>query len=266
MIVLDKVFRQKDSGFLRLLNELRRGIVSPETNITLQRKVQENKNKEREVKSSGFMKSSVMGAVAAAGGGGGGGEGKEEMVVRPTKLYAINRSETALLCPTLPHNTLTHPTLLCSALLCPTLHCLSLLYPAKSLTHISSYSSSSSSNRDVDSYNASELSRLSGESTFTFTARDDGIEQYLRQLTAGIKAPKDLELRVGAQVSALPFLSIPFFLSFFLSFYFSPSYRSLLLLRIHSSPPFCCSLSYAYVLTIRITSPPLLSSPYRSCY
>jgi hypothetical protein len=97
MIVLDKVFRQKDSGFLRLLNELRRGIVSPETNITLQRKVQENKNRESEVKSSGFMKSSVMGAVAV----GGAGEGKEEMVVRPTKLYAINRSETTLLCPVL---------------------------------------------------------------------------------------------------------------------------------------------------------------------
>jgi hypothetical protein len=212
MIVLDKVFRQKDSGFLRLLNELRRGIVSSETNITLQRKVQENKNKEREVKSSGFMKSSVMGAVAA--GGGGGGEGKEEMVVRPTKLYAINRSETTLLCPTLPHYTLTHPTLLCSTLLCPTLPCTSLLYPATSLTYISSSSysySSSFSNRDVDSYNASELSRLSGESTFTFTARDDGIEQYLRQLTAGIKAPKDLELRVGAQVSALPSLALPCF-------------------------------------------------------
>jgi hypothetical protein len=52
----------------------------------------------------------------------------------------------------------------------------------------------------VDSYNDSELSRLSEESTFIYTARDEGIEQYLRQLTAGIKAPKELELRVGAQV------------------------------------------------------------------
>ena len=55
--------------------------------------------------------------------------------------------------------------------------------------------------RDVDSYNASELCRLSEEASYTFTARDEGIEQYLRQLTQGLKAPKELELRVGAQVS-----------------------------------------------------------------
>ena len=39
MIVLDKVFRQKDSVFLRLLNELRRGVVSNNTNMILQHQV-----------------------------------------------------------------------------------------------------------------------------------------------------------------------------------------------------------------------------------
>ena len=39
MIVLDKVFRQKDSNFLRILNELRRGVVSRETDAVLQAKV-----------------------------------------------------------------------------------------------------------------------------------------------------------------------------------------------------------------------------------
>lgn len=95
MIVLDKVFRQKDSGFLRLLNELRRGIVSQDTITTLKRKVEDNKVKEKALKSSGFVKSSVLGAVTTGTGtgtgGGGEGEGKEEMIVRPTKLYATNR-------------------------------------------------------------------------------------------------------------------------------------------------------------------------------
>ena len=45
MIVLDKVFRQKDSHFLRLLNELRRGIVSKATNEILNKKVSENNQK-----------------------------------------------------------------------------------------------------------------------------------------------------------------------------------------------------------------------------
>ena len=102
MIVLDKVFRQKDSGFLRLLNELRRGIVSQETITTLKRKVEDNKEKERAMKSSGFMKSSVLSAVITGTGTGGGvgGDGKEEMIVRPTKLYATNRLQANL--PTFP--------------------------------------------------------------------------------------------------------------------------------------------------------------------
>jgi len=41
MMVLDKVFRQKDPRFLRVLNELRRGIVSPTTDALLQTKVRE---------------------------------------------------------------------------------------------------------------------------------------------------------------------------------------------------------------------------------
>jgi ATP-dependent DNA helicase PIF1 len=41
MIVLDKVFRQKDSGFLRMLNELRRGVVGKYTQSELNKKVAE---------------------------------------------------------------------------------------------------------------------------------------------------------------------------------------------------------------------------------
>ena len=110
MIVLDKVFRQKDSGFLRLLNELRRGIVSQETITILKRKVEDNKEKEKAMKSSGFIKSSVLSAVTTGtgtGGGGGGGDGKEEIIVRPTKLYATNRLQANL--PSLSSSSLSFP-------------------------------------------------------------------------------------------------------------------------------------------------------------
>ena len=42
-IVLDKIFRQKDSHFLRMLNEIREGRVSDETDRSLQAKVRETK-------------------------------------------------------------------------------------------------------------------------------------------------------------------------------------------------------------------------------
>ena len=88
MIVLDKVFRQKDSSFLRLLNELRRGIVSPTTNQTLSWKVQENRNKNADKQSSGFQKSSLVSEAARQGQG---LDEADEVAVRPTKLYATNR-------------------------------------------------------------------------------------------------------------------------------------------------------------------------------
>ena len=44
MMVLDKVFRQRDPRFLRVLNELRRGVVSPATEELLQSKVRDASN------------------------------------------------------------------------------------------------------------------------------------------------------------------------------------------------------------------------------
>ena len=89
MIVLDKVFRQKDSSFLRLLNELRRGIVSPTTLQILNQKVQENKQKVAFKKASSLYRDDQK-AKQGPGQGKGTKDG-EEMEVRPTKLYATNR-------------------------------------------------------------------------------------------------------------------------------------------------------------------------------
>ena len=175
MIVLDKVFRQKDSDFLRLLNELRRGIVSKSTNEILMRKVDENNRKlamiERKFREAEFLSrqkgfsrekevKEIKEVVVVKEGNEGkegkegkeGNEGKDGETegtissVQPTKLYATNR--------------------------------------------------------DVDSYNQSELNKLSTENgVVNYKAVDVGVEQYLRQLVAGIKAPSLLELRVGAQVN-----------------------------------------------------------------
>ena len=166
MIVLDKVFRQKDSDFLRLLNELRRGIVSKSTNEILMRKVDENNKKlamiERKFREAEFLSRQKgfsrekevkeIKEVVVVKEGNEGKEGKDGETegtissVQPTKLYATNR--------------------------------------------------------DVDSYNQSELNKLSTENgVVNYKAVDVGVEQYLRQLVAGIKAPSLLELRVGAQVN-----------------------------------------------------------------
>ena len=166
MIVLDKVFRQKDSDFLRLLNELRRGIVSKSTNEILMRKVDENNRKlamiERKFREAEFLSRQKgfsrekevkeIKEVVVVKEGNEGKEGKDGETegtissVQPTKLYATNR--------------------------------------------------------DVDSYNQSELNKLSTENgVVNYKAVDVGVEQYLRQLVAGIKAPSLLELRVGAQVN-----------------------------------------------------------------
>ena len=61
-----------------------------------------------------------------------------------------------------------------------------------------------STNRDVDSFNASEMTKLAqadqeGE-VFRYEAIDEGTEPFLNQLRQGTKAPALLELRVGAQV------------------------------------------------------------------
>jgi hypothetical protein len=91
MIVLDKVFRQKDSSFLRLLNELRRGIVSHTTQQILNQKVQENKQKVAFKKASSLHRDDQKAKQGIVLGQGNGTKDGEEMEVRPTKLYATNR-------------------------------------------------------------------------------------------------------------------------------------------------------------------------------
>ena len=54
MIVLDKVFRQKDSAFLRMLNELRRGHVSSSTEKVLLAKVAQSKQERLDRERSGM--------------------------------------------------------------------------------------------------------------------------------------------------------------------------------------------------------------------
>ena len=66
-----------------------------------------------------------------------------------------------------------------------------------------------STNKDVDAYNQSELTKLAvrnedieknGIQYYTFIARDAGTEPFLSALRSGTKAPQQLELKVGAQV------------------------------------------------------------------
>ena len=145
MIVLDKVFRQKDSSFLRLLNELRRGIVSKSTNTILNQKVNENNQKLAKINKKKLDRNNHKKDEKDNDNVSSGENDEKESLVQPTKLYATNK--------------------------------------------------------DVDSYNLSELNKLSKEKGFVnYLAVDVGIEQYLRQLVAGIKAPALLELRIGAQV------------------------------------------------------------------
>lgn len=64
VVVLDKVFRQKEPLFTNILNELRRGYVSATTKTILMRKVEEAKTRINSNSSS-----------SSKGGGGGGGGG-----------------------------------------------------------------------------------------------------------------------------------------------------------------------------------------------
>lgn len=116
VIVLDKVFRQKDPQFLNLLNQIRVGTASTATSQLLSRRVLG--------KNPSLLHDS---------------EGR----IQTTKLYSLNR--------------------------------------------------------DVDSYNKCQISSLEGES-ITYSAIDKGEDRYISQLCQGLKAPQELELRIGAQV------------------------------------------------------------------
>lgn len=154
LIVLETVYRQRDDQvFLKLLNDLRVGYVSPAANQLLMNKVRECQAAEAaaaaaEAEGAGLMSSLSRHAVA----------------VRPTKLF--------------------------------------------------------STNKDVDEYNLAEFQRLmdawpskegekrrSEHEQFNFQAVDDGLAAYQQQLNAGTKAPKLLQLRVGAQVMLVKNLS-----------------------------------------------------------
>jgi hypothetical protein len=172
MILLEKVFRQQnDSVFLNILNDLRRGVVTPQAQKVLGGKVQQSYLKDREAaKAEGSAGSAGSAGGAAAEGNGvkqedtaEGGNNKAGagfkkgfkipkavvVAVRPTKLF--------------------------------------------------------STNKDVDSFNATELAKLAQEDPigdcYRYDAIDEGREPYLNQLRQGTKAPAVLELRVGAQVS-----------------------------------------------------------------
>lgn len=135
MIVLDKVFRQKEQAFLDMLNELRRGYVSEDTNRILLNKVKQTAEDERKSQ----MKKNESNSV-------------NESEIVPTKLFPTNK--------------------------------------------------------DVDSINQTELNRLPGECEPVYERHIEGTDKYKKQLEAGMKAPRELFLKIGAQVMLLRNLSV----------------------------------------------------------
>lgn len=68
-----------------------------------------------------------------------------------------------------------------------------------------------STNKDVDTYNATELAKLAAADEIgdvqRYEAIDEGKDPFLNQLRQGTKAPAVLELRIGAQVRTLVYCS-----------------------------------------------------------
>lgn len=82
MIVLDKVFRQQDDSiFLNILNELRKGVVSYQTNQLLIRKVQE----------ANYQDQAKPFDTTAAKKDGTKEDDRKTPIVRPTKLFSTNQ-------------------------------------------------------------------------------------------------------------------------------------------------------------------------------
>lgn len=75
MIVLDKVFRQKDNEFVRLLNELRRGEVSSTTNSIILKKIEQQK-KSNENNNNIYNNTEML---------------KHDDNIVPTKLFSTNK-------------------------------------------------------------------------------------------------------------------------------------------------------------------------------
>lgn len=165
MIFLHKGFRQNDSVFLRVLNELRRGIVSSKTDQILTQKVTEYQRQMYEKrKRISEAAESAMAAVASA-------------AVTTSSFTTTSTAKTV----TPLHNKKQS------------------INAKKEVSKEVVATKLYSTNRNVDEYNDAELRKLNTKS-YVFQCVDEGADQYLKQLRAGMKAVETLELKVGAQV------------------------------------------------------------------
>ena len=158
MIFLHKGFRQNDSVFLRVLNELRRGVVSSKTDQILTQKVNEFRRDQYE------------------------------------KIKLQNDARIAAAVSTAPPPTTSTST----GTVTPLHNKVKTKEVSKEVVATKLYST----NKNVDEYNDSELRKLSTKS-YIFNSVDEGGEQFIKQLRAGMKAVETLELKVGAQVRLL---------------------------------------------------------------
>lgn len=163
MIFLHKGFRQNDNTFLRVLNELRRGVVSRKTEEILTEKVNEFKREQ-------YEKIKLLNAARIAA------------AVDASKVSSATTSSSSSTGAT------------SKATVTP-LHSKSKKEVSKEVVATKLYST----NKNVDEYNDSELRKLSAKS-YIFNSADEGSEQFIKQLRAGMKAVETLELKVGAQV------------------------------------------------------------------
>ena len=153
MIFLHKGFRQNDSVFLRVLNELRRGVVSSKTDQILSQKVSDFRREQYEK-----IKLQNDARIAAA---------VLESATTTTTVTTITPLHNKIKKKEVP----------------------------KEVVATKLYST----NKNVDEYNDSELRKITTKS-YIFNSTDEGTEQYIKQLRAGMKAVETLELKVGAQV------------------------------------------------------------------
>lgn len=160
MIFLHKGFRQNDNVFLRVLNELRRGVVSSKTDQLLTQKVNEfQRDRYEKIKQ---LNEARLAASALS-----------------TTASATSTSITPL------HNKPKKKEV------------------SKEVVATKLYST----NKHVDEYNDSELRKLTTKS-YIFNSFDEGSDQFIKQLRAGMKAVETLELKVGAQVMQMYYFLI----------------------------------------------------------
>lgn len=204
MIILDKVFRQKDdTTFLNLLNELREGVISQQSQEILLRKVREAQ-----------LQPDDDDAI------GGGEERADSSVPRisstvnskptPGAMASTFRTAAAVLSsqPSQSSPATTAATSINNTQAPNSQQSAPKIRPTKLF----------STNQDVDSYNLSELERLvarqdpaeaegnnsnNSSDPIVYFAVDEGKDPYLTQLKNGMKAPEKLYLKRGAQVGVV---------------------------------------------------------------